>query len=116
MMRILDSAKKTWHFFSQKNGIYRLQTRDEKCRSIGRKPDTFLPPSIEVPLISLSSTVRDFLSANPSWNFRCIQLEETRLGSKIRFSANECEIFAFITFLLILPMYMDESVPDHAGA
>lgn len=104
MMRILDSATKTRRFFTQKNGIYRLQTRDEKYRSIERKPDRFLPPSIEVPLISLSSTLQDFLSATPSWNFRCIQCEEIRLGSEIRFSANECEIFAFISFLLILSM------------
>jgi hypothetical protein len=47
-----------------------------------RKPDTYLPPSIEVPLTSLSSTVQDFPSVNPAWNFRCIQFEETRLGKK----------------------------------
>jgi hypothetical protein len=98
---------------SHKRVVYRdCRPEMRNTGASGVNPTHFFRPLLKFHWFLFSSTVQDFPSANPSWNFRCIQLEETRLGSEIRFSANECETFAFISFLLMC----DLSVPDHSGS
>jgi hypothetical protein len=85
MMSLLAFATKAGHFLTQKNGICRLKTRDEKYRGIERKPDTFLPSSIQVSSISLSSMFMVLLPGTPagiSFVFSLKKLDSApRLGS-----------------------------------